>query len=82
MYYKLSESELERIKRVSNMTCTDYELLGDFIPADSLVAMVEDLLTEVDNLQEKYDDLERDLQDNYKPISYAEQVGFSERDFY
>ena len=43
---------------------------------------MEDLLHELDVLQEKYEDLEKDLEDNYKPISYAEQIGYNERDFY
>ena len=81
MYYKLNEKEKEIMEKVSNQTYSDYELEGDFIPADSLMSAIEDLLLEVEHQQECYEDLERDLEDNYKPISQAEQYDVSDSDF-
>lgn len=68
MYLKLNFEQLEKIKKVTEITSTDYELYGDFLPAESIMSIVEDLLCEIDNLKEQYDDLEQDLLSNYKPI--------------
>ena len=81
MYYKLDGKELETINKVSALTYTDYELIGNFVPVESMYSMIEDLLDEVEHQQARYKDLEKDIEDNYKPISYAEQVGVSDRDF-
>ncbi len=79
MYIKLNEDLYNKIK---DITFTDYEAIGDFIPSESIEPMLEDLLLEIDQLQEKYDDLERDLQDNYRAITPAEMYGVSDKDFY
>ena len=81
MYYKLNEKEKEIIQKASDYTFTDYELEGNFISVDSLISAIEDLLLEVEHQQECYEDLERDLEDNYQPISQAEQYEVSDRDF-
>ncbi len=81
MYCKLDGYLLRRIERVGHVTGTNYELLGDFVPVDSLICMVEDLLLEVDHLSEEIERLEQDIEDNYRPIPIAEQVGVSDRDF-
>ena len=80
-YCKLHEKEIETIKRVSKITYTDYETEGRFIPIENLMAAIEDLLIELDKAEEKYNDLEEQLRENYRPISVAEQYGISERDF-
>ena len=81
-YCKLQEKEIEKIKRVSKITYTDYEIEGRFIPVENLMAAIEDLLIELDKAEEKLEELERDRDENYKPISYAEQVGYRVEDFY
>lgn len=81
MYYKLDNDELERIKRVSKITVTDYDLKGNFIPVDSLLAAIEDLLIEVDRLEEKYEDREQEIEDNYKPFTENELYDISDKDF-
>lgn len=81
MYYKLNKKEKEIMEKVSNQTFTDYELEGDFIPVDSLMSAIEDLLLEAEHQQECYEDLERDLEDNYRPISQDEQYEISNSDF-
>lgn len=82
MYYKLNDNEFERIKKASKITMCDYELIGDFIPVESLVNVIEDLLIELERQEEKYEDLERNLQDNYEPIPPSKMYGIDERDFY
>ena len=79
MYYKLNENEYQRIQRVSDLTNTDYELNGNFIPVENLLSVIEDLVYELNNLEEKYKDLEEDLETNYKPIPI--DLGLSDRDF-
>lgn len=41
----------------------------------------EELLNEIEHLKEELENFEQQVRDNYKPVSYAEQVGFNERDF-
>jgi hypothetical protein len=41
--------------------------------------MLEDLLAEVDRLEEKYEDFEKDVEDNYRKVPIEEQIGYSER---
>ena len=82
MYYKLNEDELERMFRASKITMTDYELIGNFAPVENLMTAIEDLLIELDKAEEKYNDLEEQLRENYKPINYAEEIGYNEREFY
>ena len=54
---------------------------ADFVSIEQLLATIEDLDSEIENLKEKYDDLLEDLRDNYRPIPYSEQVCVSDRDF-
>ena len=82
MYYKLNEDELERMYRVSKISMTDYELIGNFVPVENLMAAIENLLIELDKAEKKYNDLEEELRENYRPIPVAEQYGISDRDFY
>ena len=63
MYIKLEEKEIEKIKKASDITITNYELEGDFIPVDSLMSCIEDLLVEVDVLQEKVEDLKEEMRE-------------------
>lgn len=79
MYLEIDE---DLYKKISKITITNYEKKGDFVPADSIVPMLEDLLNEIDRLEEKIKDIEKDREDNYKPISSSEMYGISDRDFY
>lgn len=48
---------------------------------DEIIGIMEDMESELHSLQEEYDDFKQDVKDNYRPMSYAEQVGISDRDF-
>ena len=78
MYLKIDESALKKIQEI---TMTDYAAEGSFLPSDAINDIIEDLLLEIDRLQEKYEDLEQDIEENYKPIPVSEQYGISDRDF-
>ena len=53
----------------------------DLISIDDMLNVIEDLNSEVENWEMKYNELERDIEDNYRPISKAEQYEVSDRDF-
>jgi hypothetical protein len=81
MYFKIEEEVLERIEK---LTMTDYEAKLGYLPAESLTSIIDDLLLEIDSLEEKIEDLERDIENNYelKNANPYEEYGVSERDFY
>lgn len=78
-YRRLDEYEQKLIKQVQERTVTDYEVLGEFVPVDSFISMLEDLLAEIDRVVEEKEDIERDREDNYRRIPVEEQIGWSER---
>lgn len=53
----------------------------DYVSLEELLGDYEDLIDEVGNLKEKIEDLEQDIQDNYRPIPASEQAGISIKDF-
>lgn len=62
-YYKLDEKDREFIKRASDRTITNYEIEGDFIPVDSLMNCIEDLIMEIDYLEERVEDLKEEIRE-------------------
>lgn len=54
----------------------------DTLTIEELFSTIEDLNSEISRIQEEFDDFKKDVEDNYKPLSYAEQIGYNERDFY
>lgn len=65
--------EIERIVgyTITPMTMTE----------EDLVEVVENIITKYKKLEKDYEDLEQNLNDNYRPILVSEQVGISDRDF-
>lgn len=65
--------------RVSNLTWTDYEGIetGDkvYVEEEVIESMLLDLIVEIDRLKEKYEDLENDVEENYKRIPVKDQIG-------
>ena len=72
MYLELKQDLIDEIEEI---TCTDYERKGDYIPAENIENMIKDLLYEIDRLSEKIEDMENDIRDNYRPISNEEMYG-------
>ncbi len=69
----------ELYEKISDATFTDYEPLeiinnedGLYIETEKIESMLEDLLYEIDSRQEIIEDLEQDIEDNYKPITKQE----------
>lgn len=75
MYIKLDNYDFEKVKKASDITCTDYNIVGNMIPAENLISVIVDLLDEIDRLEEKYEDLENDLESNYRPLNNREIYG-------
>lgn len=48
---------------------------------EELLNLCEDLYNEINVLNEKIEDLEQDIEDNYTPINKAEQYSISDSDF-
>lgn len=68
MYLEINEKLIEKVKKITGF---DYKSKADLVTYDDIVSMIEDLTCEYEVLQEKYEDLERDLEDNYihRPMS-------------
>lgn len=79
MFLKIDDDLKEKIEKI---TGTDYDFKGNFLPSESITSIIEDLICEIHVLEEKYEDLEKDLEDNYKPYTKEEMYGVSDRDFY
>ena len=75
------EIDKELKTKIENITGVDYEFKDNFLPSENIVSIFEDLIYEIDRLEEKYEDLEKDLEENYRPIPASEQYGISDRDF-
>lgn len=75
------EIDKELKTKIENITGVDYEFKDNFLPSENIVSIFEDLIYEIDRLEEKYEDLEKDLEENYRPIPVSEQYGISDRDF-
>jgi hypothetical protein len=68
MYLEINEKLIEKVKKITGF---DYKSKAELVTYDDIVSMIEDLTCEYEVLQEKYEDLERDLEDNYihRPMS-------------
>lgn len=83
MYYKLNNGDMKVYNQVVEHTCTDYDLTGNFLPVENMFSMVEDLLNEIHNLEEKLIDITQEVEENYelKKTDLYQEYGVSERDF-
>ena len=68
MCYMMDEQEIKMMQEVSDVTLTDYEVNGRFVPVSKLMIAIEDLLTELHKKEEEVADLQNDIENNYKPI--------------
>jgi hypothetical protein len=77
-YVKIEKKVLEKIEEITN---TNYNAEDVYLTTENLVMIIDDLLVELGKMQDKLNDLENDLNDNYRPIPVAEQVAISDKDF-
>ena len=57
-----------------NSWITKYFPNKDLISIDDLIGCIEDLDSEITKLLEQIEDMEQDIQDNYKRIEYSSQI--------
>lgn len=72
MFIQLNEKIIEKIEEV---TFTRVNRINDFVYAEDIKSIIEDLLIAIDEKTEELDDLKQNLEDNYKPIKVEEQIG-------
>ena len=53
----------------------------DLVSLDDILNVLEDLFFDCERLEEEIEDLEADIEDNYKRVSISSQVGIYDRDF-
>ena len=66
----------ELANKIKSKTLNEYGIKIEdkvYLEQNDVLSIIEDLLVEIGNLEEKYEDLERDMQDNYKHIPIEEQ---------
>lgn len=67
----------ELANKIKSKTLNEYGIKIEdkvYLEQNDVLSIIEDLLVEIGNLEEKYEDLERDMQDNYRHIPIEEQI--------
>ena len=59
----------------------DRAICDTTLSLEELLSLCEELYSEVDRLTEVIQDLEQDIEDNYKPIDKVEQYGINNNAF-
>lgn len=68
--------------RNQNQWIRKYFVNKDLVTIEDLLGVIEDLDYEVGVLNEKIEDMEQDIKDNYKPISHWEEYGLNPNDYH
>lgn len=68
--------------REQGFTLSNHFKNKDMVSVEDVLTELEEVIDELENLRDEFEDYKKDVEDNYKPISYAEQIGYNERDFY
>lgn len=58
------------------------EFRKDLVSIDELIELIQDLKGEYDSLQEQYDDLKQDMEDNYVHRPMSDYTGDARDDWY
>jgi hypothetical protein len=53
----------------------------DLISINELLDALDQAIWEKDELKAEFEEFKQEVEDNYRPVSYAEQVGYNVRDF-
>ena len=80
MKIELDNYSKEVLERIEDRMGTDYGRNGNYIKIENLIAAIEDLEYEVHRLEEKIEDREQDIQENYKQVPVWKQYGESKYD--
>lgn len=74
---KVLQYASEYIGATPTLTIKDEE----YVDVEELVGTIECLTEELEHQVEKFEEFDRQVQDNFKPITKAEQYEISDRDF-
>lgn len=69
VYVKIDD---EMIRKIEAITMTNYDTTS-MVSVDKLVDMLNDMIVEYNRLEEEKEDLENDLENNYRKIEKNEQ---------
>lgn len=81
---RIDESNYEILEKAGKITMSNYleevnwtdaENVKGFIDSDELLDIIEDLICEIHRLEEKIEDREQDIRDNYRQITPSEMYG-------
>ena len=79
---RVDESNFDIFDRVQNLCGYNYNIawtdshnLKGMIHPDEMLSMIEDLICEIDRLEEKIEDREQEIKDNYRQITPREMYG-------
>lgn len=59
----------------------NYEIKPFQMAEDDVISLLEDLVNSYQYLEAKLNDLKKDVEDNYKPLTPSELYGVSDKDF-
>lgn len=68
--------------REQGTTLSNYFKGRVFVSLEEVFTKFEEAVDDLEHIKEKYKELKQDVQENYRPISQAELIGYNERDFY
>jgi hypothetical protein len=75
---KISENDFDILQRISNKRSIKIDIKDIdneyYISTDELLNLICELDDSIDEEQERYRDLEQEIQDNYKPIPMEQQL--------
>lgn len=54
----------------------------DMVSVEELLNALEKAIDDKETINQEYKEFKQEVEDNYKPITYAEQIGHNEKDFY
>ena len=63
------------LNEISDLTSTNYQNKGCYLPAESVEPMLEDLLHEIDYYKEQLEDEVEQRREYYRPLSHRELEG-------
>lgn len=72
------EEARKLLDKAGKITFTDYTEYT----VGCLVSAIEDMIDAYEEKEDELERLEQDIEDNYKPISAAEAIGFDEMDLF
>lgn len=78
MYLELDENLK---KEITNITNTSYDFKGNYLNANNIISVIEDLIGAVHIIEEEQEKREKFVEDNYRQITPSEMYGIDNSDF-